>query len=596
MLEQTVHRLVEQRAAEAPDAPAVVTETTTLSYQELNTKANRLARMVLAAGAVPGARVGVALPRSPAAIVAFLAVLKAGGTYVPLDPDYPAERLTFMLTDSGVATVIGSAATTRHFAAPGAPVLVIDDAADPVEPASQLDGSNLDTRVPVEACAYVIYTSGSTGTPKGVMVTHRNVVSLLNQDARLAVRPGDTIAHFAPTAFDASTFEIWAALCRGGKVAVLPGGQLSLTELGRQLRLWRPDWLFLTTGLFHLLADFDRDALTSVGRLLTGGDVLAPHHIRAASEVTSVHAAYGPTETTVFASLYDVAAGPRDLDRVPIGAPLAGVEFLVLTELLDPVPDSGLGELFICGTGVAHGYHGRPGLTAERFLPHPTRPGERMYRTGDLARRMPGGQFEFHGRADRQVKVRGFRIELGEVESLLSACPQVSAVAVVAVPGIDGDKRLAAYVAGTAGAELAVSELRAFALRRLPAHAVPATFVILGRLPLDANGKVDRQALPDPWGSRDNLHGLPAFVPPRTELERVIAVAWAEALELDRVGMDDEFFALGGDSLRSVSVLERLRSLGIRFTAGDFFGHPTVAELAGLAEKSLAASSATVGG
>jgi aryl carrier-like protein len=275
---------------------------------------------------------------------------------------------------------------------------------------------------------------------------------------------------------------------------------------------------------------------------------------------------------------------------VPIGVPLDNVEFRVLDEGLHPVPEGEIGELYLCGGGVARGYHGRAALTASRFLadPQAARPGARMYRTGDRVRLLPNGQFDFHGRADRQVKVRGFRVELGEVESLLSGCPQVSSVAVVAVPGADGDKRLAAYAAVSPGADLAISQLRGYAMRTLPAHAVPATFLLLDQLPLDANGKVDRRALPDPWASRSGLHGLPPYAPPRTELERVISVAWAEALELDSVGIDDEFFTLGGDSLRSVSVLERLRAQGIQFSAGDFFGHPTVAELAALAEKSAA--------
>ncbi len=581
MLHNTVHRLVEHFAQAAPDAPAVATEQMSFSYSDLNARANRLAHRLREHGVGVESRVGVALPRSPEAIVAFLAVLKAGGAYVPLDPDYPAQRLDFMLDDAQVMAVVASAETSKLLTRPGLALLDVDEGTNE---------SNIDLLVPGNACAYVIYTSGSTGMPKGVAVSHDNILSLIGNDPRLAVKPGDTVAHFAPTAFDAATFEIWAALCRGARVAVLPAGQISLPDLSRLLRHWRPDWLFLTTGLFHLVADFDLGALGAVGRLLTGGDILAPQHIAAAAEVTSVFAAYGPTETTTFASLYDVAAWPAPTGRVPIGVPLDNVEFRVLDDALHPVAEGEIGELYLCGGGVARGYHGRAALTAGRFVADPvaTHPGTRMYRTGDRVRQLPNGQFDFHGRADRQVKVRGFRIELGEVESLLSGCPQVSSVAVVAVPGADGDKRLAAYAAVSPGAALAVSQLRGYAMRTLPAHAVPATFLLLDQLPLDANGKVDRRALPDPWASRDGLHGLPPYAPPRTELERVIAVAWAEALELDEAGINDDFFALGGDSLRSVSVLERLRAQGIRFSAGDFFGHPTVAELAALAEQASA--------
>ena len=588
----TIHQLVAGWAAATPAAPAVSTPDDTVTYAELDARASRLAARLHAYGVGPESRVGVAIPRSIEAVVAFLGVLKAGGAYVPLDPDYPADRRAFMLADSGVTVLVTVSAPARLFDAGDSgdsgdsgdagtvPVVLLDHA----EPAPVATGDPL-PQAPVGAghCAYVVYTSGSTGTPKGVMVEHGSVVALVSNDERLAVAPGDTVAHFAPTAFDASTFEIWGALCRGGHVAVLPGSQVSIEDLGRQLRDRRPDWLFLTTGLFHLLAEFDLAALASVGRLLTGGDVLDPDRVRAAAATTTVYAAYGPTENTVFTSLH-LASGDRRPERVPLGDCLTGIRGYVLDDRLDPVPDGEIGELYLAGCGLARGYHGRPGLTAERFLPDPYAdvPGQRMYRSGDLARRLPDGQLEFHGRTDRQVKVRGFRIELGEIESVLLGAPDVTAAAVVAIPGLDGDKRLAAYVAPAAGTDLLVSELRAWVADRLPGYAVPATFVILDDLPLDANGKVDRRSLPSPWASRDGMDGLPPYTEPGTEIERVIAGVWAEVLELDRVGAEDEFFALGGDSLRSVALLERLQEIGIRFTASQFFGHPTVAELAAL--------------
>jgi amino acid adenylation domain-containing protein len=570
---QTIHELVEKWVTTTPAAPAVVAGDSTLTYAELGARADRLAAVLRAHGVGPESRVGVAVPRSADAIVAFLGVLKAGGAYVPLDPDYPAERRSFMLADSGVVALV-TVGEVGPLVEPGTlPVLTLGDLPEP-SPAEAPPAT-------AGNCAYVIYTSGSTGTPKGVMVEHASVVSLVGNDSRLAVAPGESVAHFAPTAFDASVFEIWGALCRGARVVVLPAAQTSVEELGRQLRESRPDWLFLTTGLFHLLADFDLAALKSVGRLLTGGDVLNPDRIAAAAGTTTVYAAYGPTETTVFTSLHG-AAGDRRPDRVPIGRPLTGVRLHVLDETLAEVPPGEVGELYIGGRGVTRGYHDRPALTAERFLPdpHAEAPGGRLYRTGDRGRLLPDGEFEFHGRIDRQVKVRGFRIELGEIENVLLAAPDVAAAAVVAVPGADGDKRLAAYVAPRGAAELAVSELRAWTAGHLPAHAVPATFLVLDTLPLDANGKLDRKALPPAWGSRDAVADLPPYADPASEIERVIAAAWAEALELDRVGAHDDFYALGGDSLRSVAVLERLRAIGVRFSAAEFFSHPTVAELA----------------
>ena len=569
----TIHELVQRWAAARPSAPAVLTSDGVVTYGELNEQADRVAAVLRERGVGPESRVGVAIPRSADAIVAFLGVLKAGGAYVPLDPEYPAERQSFMLADAAVTALVTVPSVTLP-APGGIPVVTLGVDAPEAAPAP---GGQAGPR----HCAYVMYTSGSTGRPKGVMVEHRSVVTLVSNDPRIAVEPGDIVAHFAPTAFDASVFEIWGALCRGGQVAILSGSQVSIEDLGRQLRARQPDWLFLTTGLFHLLADFDLAALKSVGCLLTGGDVLSPGRVDAAAGTTKAHAAYGPTEATVFTSLHAPSAG-RPSRRVPLGRPLTGVRMYVLDERLDPVPDGQVGELYIGGSGLARGYHRRPGLTAGRFVPDPYAGsrGARMYRTGDLALVLPGGELEFHGRSDRQVKVRGFRIELGEIESVLLAAPEVSAAAVIAVPGVDGDKRLAAYVAPSSGTDPTVSDLRSWVAERLPGHSVPATFVILDRLPLDANGKPDRGALPAAWGSRDAIGGLPPYQPPGNAVERVIATAWAEALELDKVGATDEFFALGGDSLRSVTVLELLRAHGVQFTAEEFFTHQTVAELA----------------
>jgi amino acid adenylation domain-containing protein len=587
----SVHRLVEHWAASTPDAVAVAATGREVTYRELNARANAVARALRGAGAGLESRVAVALPRGVDSVLALLAVLKSGAAYVPVDPDYPAQRRSFMLADAGASVVLTTGTAAAEFADGDRAVVTIDSA---VGGANGADGGraedNLDVPVRPDNLAYVVYTSGSTGTPKGVMVDHRSVLDLVLDDPRLAVAPGDTVAQFAPIAFDASTFEIWAALCRGGRVAVLDGPRVSIEELSRQLQAWRPDWLFLTTGLFHLLADFDADALRSVGCLLTGGDVLSPQHIRTCVELAAprVFAAYGPTETTTFASLH--RAGTQRYERIPIGSPLRGSTMYVLDADLRPVADGEVGELYIGGNGVARGYHRRPALTAERFLPDPFAgtPGARMYRSGDLAKRRADGEFEFHGRVDRQVKVRGFRIELGEIEAMLNAYPHAGGAVVVAIAGVDNDKRLAAYLVPAPGAHIAVSDLRAWLAERLPEFAVPATFVVLDRLPVDPNGKIDRSALPYPWKSRDQIIDLPPLIPPRIELERVIASTWAEALELDRVGVDDNFFELGGDSLRSVSVLERLRAQGIEFTAGDFFGSPTVAELARLAQRAPA--------
>jgi amino acid adenylation domain-containing protein len=575
----TIPALVERWISGQPDAVAVAEGAGSLSYGALGARADRIAALLRSHGVGPETYVGVASPRSTDFVVAVLGVLKAGAAYVPVDLEYPTERQGFMLADARVTAVVTTEEVVRrdglHLGERRVPVVTVEQAADATAAGLPAAGGR--------HAAYVIYTSGSTGVPKGVVVEHDDVVSLVTREPRLAVRPGDVVAQLAPTSFDASTFEIWAALCRGATVRLLPGPLLSVKELSAQLRLWRPDWLFLTTGLFHLLADFAPDSLGCVGTLLTGGDVLSPKHIRTAAGLgtTRVHAAYGPTETTVFASLHD--AGDVDRDIVPLGRALAGKTMYVLDGDLGRVPDGELGEIYIGGDGVARGYRLRPGLTAARFVPDPygAEPGARLYRTGDLGRVLPDGAVAFHGRIDRQVKIRGFRIELGEIEAVLAANPAVSGAVVAAFDAQGRDKRLAAYVTGGVGAPPAVSELRAWAAQRLPAHALPSTYVVVGELPLDANGKFDRAALPQPWTSRATITDLPDYLPPRTQTEQTIAAAWTDALGLDAVGLDDNFFALGGDSLLSVSVLEQLRVNGIDLSASEFFSNPTVSQLAG---------------
>lgn len=574
----TIHAKVQQWSRTQPDAPAVVTAETTVTYGELDARAERLAAALVAHGVGQQSRVAVALPRGPGAVVAFLAVLKAGGTYVPLDLAYPEQRRAFILRDAEVTLALSDAEGAKALAGHDVGVLSVEDADEEPRPDQA-------TLAGPEHAAYVVYTSGSTGLPKGVVVDHASVLRLVDDESRIAVQPGQAVAHLAPVAFDASIFEIWGALCRGGQVVVLDP-RASIAELGAALRRWTPDWLFLTTGLFHLLAQHDVAALDSVGCLITGGDVLSPAHINAAARTKcQVYAAYGPTETTVFASLHRIVASDGDspeMAPVSIGTELAGKALYILGPDLRPVADGEVGEIYIGGLGIARGYHQRPALTAERFLPDPFSqlPGRRMYRTGDLGRRAGDGTVDFHGRVDRQVKVRGFRVEPGEIESTLLGHPDVGTAAVVAVGGGDREKRLVGYVVPAPGRTLSLGLLSDWLGERLPAYLVPATFVPLESMELDPNGKPDRTRLPDPFKPRAELTHLPPFAPAETVTERAIAGAWADVLELDMVGIDDDFLMLGGDSLRSVSVLERLRKQGIVLNAGQFFTHPTIRELA----------------
>lgn len=585
-----VHRLVERRAAASPAGIAVADGDFRLSYGELDRQANRLAGELVRLGIGVESRVAVNVPRSAGFVVAALAVLKAGAAYVPVDPGYPRDRQEFMLADSGSDLVVRTA-SGASFA--GQPELVMDGLGKP-QGESSPPGPPAVSHHPGQL-AYLIYTSGSTGTPKAVAVTHADVTDLLISDRRLTVLPGQVVAHLAPTAFDASTFEIWAALAAGARIEVIADGPLSAHELGARLRACRPDWLFLTTGLFHLIVDADPDALRSVGVLLTGGDVLSPRHIQRAADLVAarLYAAYGPTETTVFASLHEVHGQPEEvhgqpaaeLSHVPLGSPLTSKTMRVLGDDLAELPAGELGQIYIGGAGLARGYHGRPGLTAQRFVadPYSASPGARLYRTGDRGRLLPSGDLQFCGRDDRQVKVRGFRIELGEIEAALAAHPMVGAQAVVVVAE-ESAKRLVAYLAPSGTAELRPVDLRSWLAARLPDYMLPGNYVILDALPLDPNGKVDRRALPAVWAVRAKLdsRGLPPFAAPADPLSRLVAEAFVDSLGIDEVGIDDNFFMLGGDSLRSVRALEHMRENGLMVSSRDFFRHPTVAQLAEL--------------
>lgn len=587
-----IHQRFADWVARFPDRTAVIDDgANRLSYAELDRHAESLASRLRARGIGPEDRVAVELPRGITAITAFLAVLKAGGCYVPVDPSYPGARKELLHADAGCRVRIGPG--------PG-------EAADAISLRS-LDVGDNETGLPghpestadvgPDNAAYLMYTSGSSGRPKGVVVSHRNIVALLT-DRRITVAPGEVVAHLAPTAFDAATFEIWAALTSGGAVAVLPS-RLSVAELGARLRRIRPGWLFLTTGLFHLVVDQDLDALSAVGTVITGGDVLSPKLFGRAADAPrrQLYAAYGPTETTTFASL-SPSEHAAPTASVPIGSPLDNAT-MVLAEGAtsnagdrnrdEDADESGAVEILIGGGGVARCYHNHPRLTAERFVPDPSgAPGSRRYRSGDRGSCI-GGIFSFRGRIDRQLKIRGHRIELAEIESILAEHADVGQVVVQAFD-LGTVKRLGAFVTPATGEIVNASVLRGYLLERLPDYMLPSVFTVLDAMPLDPNGKPDRTALPYPWASRAAMAELDEYNAPVSPLEELLCEAWAETLGLDQVGTADNYYLLGGDSLRSVDLLGKLRKQGIDIAAHEFFSHQTVAELAGLVESRRAES------
>ncbi|HEX7112123.1 MAG TPA: amino acid adenylation domain-containing protein, partial [Mizugakiibacter sp.] len=578
--DDTVHGVFARVAQRAPDAVAVAWDGGTLSYADLAARATRLAARLRAAGVVPGNRVGVLLERSPEAIVALLAILQAGAAYLPLDATQPAERLAFMLADAAAPVALKRAGADAPEAR-GVRWLAVEDQADAlseVPAAPALDG---------DALAYVMYTSGSTGTPKGVMVPHRGILRLVLDADYVRLDAGTRMLHAAPLGFDASTLEIWGALLNGGRCVIhtetVPTGR----GLAQTIRAHGVTTAWLTAALFNAVVDDDPRHLDGLRELLTGGEALSVAHVRkalAALPDTTLIDGYGPTECTTFACTHHI---PRELAAdarsIPIGRPIPETTVYVLNARREPVPQGVVGELYIGGAGVALGYLARPELTAERFAPHPFgAAGERVYRTGDLVRLLPDGSLDFVGRVDHQVKIRGYRIELGEIEAALARHPGVRACAVVVRDEPPVGKRLVAYVvAADAGAAHAPA-LRAHLAESLPDFMVPASWVFLDALPVTANGKLDRRALPAPARTRPEL--AEAYEAPAEAQEQRLCEAFAAALEIDRVGRRDNFFALGGTSLLAVRLLERLRRDGIADIATTtFFREPTPAALAAAA-------------
>ncbi|MGW0366580.1 amino acid adenylation domain-containing protein [Streptomyces sp. NPDC002990] len=570
--------LFEARVAEHPDAVALTYRDEELTYRELNERANRLAHHLVALGAGPDQRVGLCLERGSHGITALLAVVKSGAAYVPLDPDYPLDRLTYMIGDAGVRLLITEEKLRERL--PSSPARIVDldrdralIAASPAhDPAPGLLPDHL---------AYVMYTSGSTGTPKGVLTTHRGVVRLVHETAYTDVAPGDTVAQFASLSFDASTFEVWAALLRGARLAVHPAGLPTAAALGRFLKECEVSHLWLTAGLFHQIVDEDVSAFTGLRQLIAGGDRLSPEHcrrVRDAHPGLRLTNGYGPTEATTFTATHDLR-GAGGAGPVPLGAPIAHTRVYVLTDALEPAPVGVPGELYIAGAGLARGYLGRPGLTAERFTADPYGgPGERMYRSGDLVAWRADGTLEFLGRTDGQVKIRGFRVETGEIEAALTVHPAIGDAAVV--PHTENGRTvLVAHLVAADGAEVPHSAaLRRHLAASLPDHMLPAAFDVLAALPLTANGKVDRRALPA--GAQRVATGM-RYEPPATATEVLIAEVWQELLNVERVGVHDDFFTLGGDSLLALRAASRINALfGTDLSPRELFDRPTVAETA----------------
>ncbi|MFC7988723.1 non-ribosomal peptide synthase/polyketide synthase [Streptomyces pilosus] len=578
---RSVVELFAQRVAESPDALAVIAGAESLTYAELDARAEGLARLLVERGVAPERFVAVALPRSADLVVALLAVWKAGAAYLPLDTEYPADRLAYMLDDAQPALVLTTTGLLSELPEFDQPRLLLDDlrdlpAAGPVHAGTDLHRS-----------AYVIYTSGSTGLPKGVVVPQGPLVNFLVSMAdRFALGAEDRLLAVTTVGFDIAGLELFVPLLSGAAVVMAARDVVRDPAALCQLALETDASVMQATPSLWRAVLAQDPAVVARLRVLIGGEAL-PADLAAslAEHAVSVTNLYGPTETTIWSTAWDVTG---DAARSPrIGRPIANTQVYVLDAGLRPVPPGVPGELYIAGDGVVRGYHGRYALTSERFVADPYGPaGSRMYRTGDLARWTKDGELEYLSRVDDQVKLRGFRIELGEIEAVLSAHAQVAQAAVIVREDRPGDKRLAAYVVGTAGARPQAAELRELAAARLPGYMVPSAFVTLDAMPLTPNGKLNRRALPAPD------HGLdtPGGRAPRSPREEILCGLFAEVLGLDTVSIDDDFFQLGGHSLLATKLVSRVRSvLDAELAVRQVFEAATVAELTTVLDQSAGA-------
>jgi amino acid adenylation domain-containing protein len=595
-----IHEQFEKQAEQTPSAVALSFEQQHLSYKELNQKANQLAHYLRRLGIGPEQRVAILMERSVEMVISLLAVLKAGAAYVPLEPQYPQERLSFMLGDSGVEVLLTQEAVRtslgeelrQEIASRGMRVVSVDEEWEQIASESI---ENIESGVSAGNLAYVIYTSGSTGRPKGVLVPHANVSALLDRTRQhFNFNEHDVWTLFHSYAFDFSVWELWGALLHGCRLVIVPYlVSRSPEEFYELLRKEQVTVLNQTPSAFRQLSQFE-ESLKSEDRLslrlvIFGGEALETQSLRpwferhgdARPQLVNM---YGITETTVHVTYRPLSVA--DLNKSPasvIGKPIAGWEFYLLDRHLQPVPVGVTGEIYVGGEGVARGYGGQPVLTAQRFVPDPFsgREGARLYRTGDLGRFTGSGEIEYVGRADEQVKIRGFRIELGEIEAVLKSHAAIREALVLARADQRGEKHLVAYIVGVEKSELTTSELRRHLKEQLPEYMVPQAFVLMERMPLTSNGKVDRKALPAPDQLRLELSET--FVAPSTPGEQILAEVWSEVLEIERVGVNDNFFAMGGDSIRSIRVMALAKERGLVFSLQQLFQHQTVAELAGAA-------------
>jgi amino acid adenylation domain-containing protein len=581
--DRTIDELFRAQALASPRAKALVFDSETLTYAELDRRAEALAAHLTGFGAGPGKFVALCLDRSLDLIVSILAIIKSGAAYVPLDADYPAERLELLLRDCGASILLTHQHHSSRLPRAGLRLIEVD------RPDNRRLFDSRAPRPPVavspESPANIIYTSGSTGVPKGVVVPHRAVVRLVKDTHFADLGPDQTFLQFAAISFDASTLEIWGPLLNGGRLCVAPPGRISLEDLAGIIRRHRISTLWLTSALFNLMVEEQIDSLKSLRQLLTGGDAASfSHFSRFHSAVPSCRLinGYGPTENTTFTACKTIDADTLRQGFIPIGKPISNTQVYILDRFLQPVPIGVVGELFTSGDGLALEYLNAPELTAQKFLPHPFRTGQKIYRAGDLARFLPNGDIQFLGRSDHQVKIRGFRIELGEIEHTLRLHPSVRDVCVLASSenaASSADRQLLCFWIPQLPAADSES-LRLFLKQKLPDYLIPSRFISVDQFPVNASGKVDRKTLAA-LADRGSQRPSAVTSEQTTELEETLLKIWRDVLKTPSIGLHEDFFQLGGHSLLATQVISRIKQqLNLTVPLRFMFDHSTVAELA----------------
>ena len=576
--DKCIHQLFEAAVRRYPDAIALVSGEQQVTYAELNRRANQVAHYLLEQHVGVEDMVGVCVERHDF-LLCILAILKVGACYVPLEPAFPQERLAYLLEDTGIHLILAHRELAACLPEKRAQTIYVNEM---YATFSEYAQDNPQVPVFAQNAAYVMYTSGSTGQPKGIVCPHQAVVRLVMNTPYLPFSAEQTFLQLAPVSFDASTLEIWGALLHGARLVLFPNAVPSLDELGEMLQQQQVTVLWLTTGLFHQMVDMQLAALTPVRYLITGGDVVSPLHVKKVMDalpLTQVSNGYGPTEGTTFTSCYPVQSAEAIQHGVPIGRPIANTQVYVLDQWKQPVPIGVVGELYVGGDGLARGYMKRPELTAASFLPDPwsSAPGARLYKSGDLVRYRADGVIEFIGRADTQVKLRGFRIELSEIETVLLQAPGVQQCAVIVHANAQGDKHLVAYVVVDQPEQMQPQRLRAYLEERLPPYMVPAFFIPIDAIPLTATAKIDRRALDKAFRSADTRE----IAQPVSPIEVALAHIWKQVLSREDIGVQDDFFALGGHSLSLMRLQARLRDhFQVKLPLQTLFVNTTIAQQA----------------